>query len=83
MQYRLSPRNTLVVAALTAQYRDRFNGVAAFLDTLDGLILQHRKTASGRAFVAAYQASRIIRDLGSRPGSGGGTEPPIPPPEPP
>ena len=67
--------------ALTAQYRDRFNAVEAFLDTLDALILQHRTNAAGRTFVAQYQASRIIRDLGSGPG-GGGTEPPRPTPTP-
>lgn len=69
--------------ALTVQYRDRFNDVEGYLDTLDGLVLQYRTNAAGRAFVAAYQASRIIVDAGSGPGSGGGTEPPTPTPTPP
>lgn len=53
--------------ALTSQYRSRFNAVEAFLDTLDSLILQHRRSVPGRALVAAYQSARIIRDLGSGP----------------
>lgn len=57
--------------SLTAQYRPRFNAVQAHLDEMDNLILQYRKTDAGAALVAAYQASRIIRDLGHGPGTGG------------
>jgi hypothetical protein len=39
--------------------------VEAFLDTLDSLILQHRRTTPGHALVAAHQSARIVRDLGS------------------
>ena len=59
--------------ALTTQFRPEFNAVSAHLDDMDNLVLQYRKTPAGRAMVAAYQASRIIRDFGHGPGTGGGT----------
>src|SRR5438874_8742642 len=38
------------------------------LPILDNLILQFNGTAAGRALIAAYQASRVVRDLGAGPG---------------
>lgn len=57
--------------ALTAQFRTRFNEVEANFDQLDKLILRFDKTAAGRDLIAAYQASRTIRDYGSGPRAGG------------
>ncbi len=53
--------------------RAKFNAVEAKFDSLDNLILQFNGTAAGRALVAAYQAARIVRDLGV------GPKPPKPP----
>jgi hypothetical protein len=43
---------------------------------MDRLVLRFRRTQPGAAFVAAWQASRIVRDLGS---SAPATPPPTPP----
>jgi hypothetical protein len=64
--------------SLTLQMRARFNAVEAGFATLDDLILQFNKTAAGRALIAAYQASRVVRDLGHGPGP----QPPAPSPAP-
>jgi hypothetical protein len=53
--------------ALTAQLRARFNEVEGKFAALDDLILNFDGTAVGHALVAAYQASRIVRDLGGSP----------------
>lgn len=66
--------------ALTGQYRARFNEVEAKFESLDRLILRFNKTEAGRALIAAYQASRVVRDLGSGGGGGAsGLEAPPPP----
>jgi hypothetical protein len=52
-------------AALTKQLRDRFNEVEAKFEALDNLILGFNGTPAGRNLIAAYQASRIVRDLGA------------------
>ncbi len=51
---------------MTAQLRERFNAVEAQSKVLDRLILHFRRTPEGREWVAAYQAVRVIRDLGRR-----------------
>jgi len=54
----------------------RFNAVEEKFIALDDLILQFANGAvAGRALVAAYQAARVVRDLGSGPGP----TPPTPP----
>ncbi len=63
--------------SLTQQYRPRFNDVEAKFKSLDRMILRFNKTEAGRALIAAYQASRVIRDLGS---GGGSDETPETPP---
>ena len=45
---------------------------------MDRLVLRFRGTDGGRAFAAAWQAARIIRDYGHGPA----TPPPAPSPEP-
>lgn len=65
--------------ALTSQYRARFNEVEEKFDSLDRLILRFNQTAAGRALIAAYQASRVVRDLGGGGGGGGTNEPPATP----
>ncbi len=62
-------------AALTIQLRARFNEVEAKFVSLDNLILGFNNTPEGRALIAAYEASRIVRDLGS----GSATAPQTPP----
>ena len=69
--------------ALTAQLRDRFNAVEAQFATLDHLILQFNTTTPGETLIAAYQASRTIRDLGHRPATKPTPTPPAPVTEPP
>lgn len=66
--------------ALTLQLRARFNVVEEKFASLDDLILNFKGTAAGRALVGAYQAARIVRDLGT----GHTQTPPTPtPPAPP
>ena len=50
--------------ARTGQLGDRFSEVSGFFDVLDKLVLQFQHTPEGRDFVAAYQTSRVVRDLG-------------------
>ena len=64
--------------ARTAQLRSRFNAVEARFVALDWLIIQFGATPAGRDLTAAYQASRVIRDLGH-----GHATPPTPSPAPP
>ena len=53
--------------ALTAELSDRFSEVTGQFELLDKLILHFsRRDTTGRDLVAAYQASRVVRDLGSR-----------------
>jgi hypothetical protein len=59
--------------SLTEQMRAKFNAVEGKFDSLDNLVLQFNGTAAGRALIAAYQAARIVRDLGA------GPKPPKPP----
>jgi hypothetical protein len=63
--------------ALTGAMRDRFNAVAAKFSSLDNLILQFGGSDAGRKLIAAYQAARIVRDLGAGPSP---KQPPTPPP---
>jgi len=53
--------------SLTAQMRDKFNAVEARFEALDCLIPQFNTTEAGRQLIAAYETSRIIRDLGVGP----------------
>jgi len=64
--------------AVTAQLRDRYNAVEARFEALDCLIPQFTTTEAGRQLIAAYQTSRVIRDLG-----GGPAPTPTPTPMPP
>lgn len=74
-----APQQSIAVRkALTAQLRDRYNAVEAHFEALDGLIPQFNTTEAGRQLIAAYQASRVIRDLGTGPAPTP-TPPPIPP----
>lgn len=66
-------------AALTKQLRDRFNAVEAKFASLDNLILAFNNTPEGRALIAAYQASRIVRDSGGSPGTPNTNTPNTPP----
>ena len=50
--------------ALTRQLRDRFNAVEAKFASLDNLIGAFNGTPAGRAFIAAYESARGVRDLG-------------------
>ena len=53
--------------ALTTELVEKFREVSQQFDVLDKLILHFGLASStGRDLVSAYQASRIIRDLGSR-----------------
>lgn len=63
-------------AALTKQLRDRFNAVEALFVSLDRLILAFDDTEAGRALIAAYQASRVIRKAGHSPDNATGTNNP-------
>jgi len=63
--------------ALTGQMRDRFNAVEDKFAVLDDMILQFNTTPAGRALIAAYQTSRVVRDLGAGPSP---KQPPTPPP---
>lgn len=54
-------------AALTKVARPRFRKLSTLLGGLDKLVIRFRKTPEGRAFVDAYQAARIVRDLGTGP----------------
>jgi hypothetical protein len=62
--------------ALTLALRPKFREVSELLRKMDRLVLRFRRTQPGAAFVAAWQASRIVRDLGS---SAPATPPPTPP----
>ena len=53
--------------AMTAQLRARFNAVEEKFAALDDLILNFNTTATAHALVAAYQAARVVRDLGGSP----------------
>jgi hypothetical protein len=52
--------------SLTAQLRLRFNAVEAMFVQLDRLILRFNGTTEGLALIAAYQATRIVRNYGVR-----------------
>ena len=49
---------------LTGQMRAKFNAVEAKFVSLDNLVLQFGRTPEGQELIAAYQAARIVRDLG-------------------
>ena len=53
--------------SLTAQLRVKFNEVEEKFAALDDLILNFNGTVAGDALVAAYQAARVVRDLGGSP----------------
>ncbi len=63
--------------ALTASLDTSYRAVAALLESMDRLVLRFRGTGGGRAFAAAWQAARIIRDHGHGPAT------PAPAPAPP
>ena len=51
--------------ALTVTLRPRFSEISSqLLKKMDRLVLRFRRSESGAAFASAWQASRIIRDLG-------------------
>lgn len=52
--------------SLTRQLRVRFSAVDDMMVQIDDLILRFNGTADGQAMIAAYQAARIIRNLGTR-----------------
>jgi hypothetical protein len=56
-------------AARTRQLRQRFNAVESQFEVLDRLIQLFRATPAGRDLIAAWQTSRVIRDLGRGPSS--------------
>jgi len=60
----------------TLALRTRFNAVEAKFKIIDRLVLQFGTTATGLAMVSAYQAARVVRDLGAGPSP----QPPTPPP---
>ncbi len=60
----------------TLQLRERFNAVES--QFLDRLIELFRATPRGRDMIAAWQASRVIRDLGHGPSSQPSEESPTP-----
>jgi hypothetical protein len=65
--------------ALTKGFRPAFALVERKFKELDGLILQYRKTAPGRALIAAWKAARVIKG----PGQGAPAQPaPVPAPAP-
>jgi hypothetical protein len=68
--------------ALTTQMRTKFNAVEQKFAALDDLILNFNGTAAGRALVAAYQAARVVRDLGGSPSTPAPTPAPAPKPTP-
>ena len=64
--------------ALTGSLDAAYRAVATLLESMDRLVLRFRGTDGGRAFAAAWQAARIIRDYGHGPA----TPPPAPSPVP-
>ena len=64
--------------ARTAQLRQRFNAVESQFQVLDRLIELFRATPEGRDMTAAWQASRVTRDLGHGPSSQPPEESPTP-----
>ena len=62
--------------ALTLALRPKFAEIGRLLKKMDRLVLRFRRTEPGTAFAAAWQASRIIRDLGTA--APGEPEPVIP-----
>ena len=71
---------------MTGQMKDKFKEVEAKFVSLDNLILQFGRTPEGREMIAAYQAARIVRDLGGSPSTAKAkaeakaATPPAPPP---
>ncbi len=64
--------------ALTTELSNQFSDVTRQFELLDKLILQFgRRSGTGRDLVAAYQASRVIRDLGSRRSTAKTSEPEV------
>jgi hypothetical protein len=61
--------------ALTLALRPKFREISLLLKKMDRLVLRFRRTEPGAAFAAAWQASRIVRDLG-----GSAPAAPVPPP---
>lgn len=61
--------------ARTRQLRQRFNAVEDQFEVLDRLIELFRGTPAGRDMIAAWQAARVIRDLGHGPSSPEAEEP--------
>ena len=64
--------------ARTGQLRQRFNAVESQFQVLDRLIELFRATPEGRDMIAAWQASRVIRDLGHGASSQPAAESPTP-----
>jgi hypothetical protein len=50
--------------ALTSSLRPKFREVTALLAKMDRLVLRFRKSEPGTRFADAWQATRIVRDLG-------------------
>ena len=62
-----SPQQRIAVRkAYTAQLPGKFRQISQQLEVLDKLVLSFRRSEGGREFVAVYQASRTVRDLGRR-----------------
>jgi hypothetical protein len=66
--------------ALTMQLRVKFNAVEEKFAALDDLILNFNTTAPAHALVAAYQAARVVRDIGGSPSAPTPTPAPTPAP---
>ena len=64
--------------ARTQQLRQRFNAVESQFQVFDRPIELFRATPEGRDMIAAWQASRVIRDLGHGPSSQAPEESPTP-----
>jgi len=64
--------------ARTQQLRQRFNALESQFQVLDRLIELFLATPTGRDMIAAWQASRVIRDLGHGPSSQAPAESPTP-----
>lgn len=64
--------------ALSLALRPRFQEASKLLQKMDRLVLRFRRSAAGAVFVAAWEASRIVRDLGGSAPSAASTPTSIP-----
>ncbi len=52
------------LTGLAARVSAKFDAVEAEFASMDNLILQFGQSPEGRDLIAAYQAARVVRDLG-------------------